>query len=612
MAFFSSGPNEVVRVGRRQSQRASVAQVDVAVHGDGRHVAHNFSDCEQVAEARTSCVVVDQHRVSAACRHLGRWRLRPVGPLVRREALRRSQRHRFAWAEALCTGCRSHVDGARHFQDVVVLVNRRVVNHRFQPAWPLDGGLRHGLVLPQAKTTCERASDAVALAPAHFAHHGAEVSGQLHLGAHRVDVAFKAFQVEGDPVVVVAVVHPKDVWVPVVGAHVTVAVAGVDVQLAVAVHVTRCEAVHGVVPREHVGHLCERHVAVVSEEPVRAACVDEVDKPVVVKVVHLGLQEEPCNLQSAARCDVGEMACAIVLQQLDGRAVVGRQAIEIAVVVDVCKVCGPALLVQHQTALQRFFCPTAVAVVHPELVDAAWVLRIVHELAALGDEQIDVSVAVEVRPHRAVVAAVVVAWVVLQVVVRQVDELGSRRQSAVFVALPHAAQGVVVTTEHVQDAVVVDVHPIACLHEHAAVGQLQRVGYAWCGDVLNVHAVVRSAREHVLVAVVVKIRHAHAPLAVVAHLSQVVIDEPAFRGLIQRVERVALVQDNQVVVAVAVHVRKSNAPAAVVRVGQQVAGVGERLGLGHRGGHRQGKEPSAVSCKCAHGCRFHFWSGSAS
>ena len=467
-------------------------------------------------------------------------------------------------------------------------------------------------MLPQAESTCERASDAVALASAHFTHHGAEVSGQLHLGTHRVDVALKAFQVEGDPVVVVAVVHPKDVRVSVVGAHVAVAVAGVDVQLAVAVHVARREAVHGVVPGEHVGHLGERHVAVVAEEPVRTACVDEVDEPVVVEVVHLGLQEEPCDLQSAARSDVGEMACAVVLQQLDGRAVVGRQTIEIAVVVDVCKVCGPALLVQHQTALQRFFGPSAVAVVHPELVDASWILRIVHELAALGDEQIDVSVAVKVRPHRAVVAAVVVAWVVLQVVVRQVNELGSGRQSAVLVALPHAAQGVVVAAEHVQDAVVVDVHPIACLHEHAAVGQLQRVGHTWCGDVLHVHAVVRSAREHVLVAVVVKIRHAHAPLAVVAHLSQVVIDEPAFRGLVQRVERVALVQDNQIVVAVAVHVRKSNAPSAVVSVRQQIAGVGERLGVRHRGGHREGEKPSAVSCKCAHECRFHFWSGSAS
>ena len=443
-------------------------------------------------------------------------------------------------------------------------------------------------MLPQAEPAGERACDAVALASANFTHHGAEVSGQFHLGAHSVDVAFKAFQVEGNPVVVVAIVHPKDVWVSVVGAHVAVAVAGVDVQLAVAVHVARREAVHGVVPREHVGHLGERHVAVVAEESVRATCVNEVDKPVVVEVVHLGLQEEPCDLQSAARGDVGEVACAIVLQQLNGRAVVGRQAIEIAVVVNVRKVCGPALLVQHQTALQRFFCPTAVAVVHPELVDATRILRVIHKLAALGDEQVDVTIAVEVRPHRAVVAAVVVARVVLQVVVRQVDELGCGRQSAVLVALPHAAQRVVVAAKHVEDPVVVDVHPVARLHEHAAVGQFQRVGHAWCGDVLDVHPVVGAAREHILVAVVVKIRDAHAPLAVVAHLSQVVIDESAFRGLVQRVKRVALVQDDQVVVAVAVHVRKSNAPAAVVRVWQQVAGVGEGLGLGHRGGHRQG------------------------
>ena len=250
---------------------------------------------------------------------------------------------------------------------------------------------------------------------------------------------------------------------------------------------------HGVVVGEHVGHFGERVVSVVAEEPVRAAGVNQVHEPVVVKVVHLGLQEESAHFQAAAGSDVGEVSRAIVFEELDGRAVVGGQTVEVTIVVDVCKVSGPALLVQHEATLKRFLCPPSIAVVHPKLVDATGIVGVVDKLTALGDEQVDVAIAVKVRPHGAVVATVVVAGVILQVVIRQIDEFRRRDQRPIFAALPHAAQRVVVAAKHVEHTVVVDVHPVARLHEHASVGQIHARMHARCGDFLDKYAVVRPS-----------------------------------------------------------------------------------------------------------------------
>ena len=148
-------------------------------------------------------------------------------------------------------------------------------------------------MISKAKPAHERAGDAVALAAAYLANHRSEVPGQFHLRPHGVDVALKAFEVKGNPVVVVAVVDPQNVGVPVVRAHVAVSVARIHVELAVAVDVARGKAVHGVVPGEQVGHFGEGLVSVVAEEAVGPTRVDEVHKTVVVKVVHLRLKEEP-------------------------------------------------------------------------------------------------------------------------------------------------------------------------------------------------------------------------------------------------------------------------------------------------------------------------------
>ena len=365
---------------------------------------------------------------------------------------------------------------------------------------------------------------------------------------------------------------------------------------------------HGVVVGEHVGHFGERVVSVVAEEPVRAAGVNQIHEPVVVEVVHLGLQEEAAHFQAAACGDVGEVSRAIVFEELDGRAVVGGQTVEVTIVVDVCKVGGPALLVQHEATLKRFLCPPSIAVVHPKLVDATGIVGVVDKLTALGDEQVDVAIAVKVRPHGAVVATVVVAGVILQVVIRQIDEFRRRDQRPIFAALPHAAQRVVVAAKHVEHTVVVDVHPVARLHEHAAVGQIHARVHARRGDFLDKHPVVRPSRKHVLVAVVVEIRHAHAPLAGVADLAEVVIHEGSFRRLVECVKGVALIEHNQVVVSVAVQIGKADATAAVVGVGQKAVGIGERLGLDCAAhcGEREG--PQSRARQCFHGFRFLVWS----
>ena len=95
----------------------------------------------------------------------------------------------------------------------------------------------HHLVGSKAKPTSKRASDAVALPPAHFTDHGSKAAGEFHFRADAIHVALDAFQIERNPIVRVAFVQPQDVWVAVVWRDVSVAVAGIDIQLAVAVDV---------------------------------------------------------------------------------------------------------------------------------------------------------------------------------------------------------------------------------------------------------------------------------------------------------------------------------------------------------------------------------------
>ena len=430
MGFFARGPRVVVCVRGRQGQYRTVAQIGIAIQRNARRIAFNEHQAHRVGESRAAGVVVDEDGVVTAFGHVNAHGLRIGGPVVGRKTCRSRQRHRFPGTELHGRGRDGHIHGARHFKDGVVLIDFRVVNHRLHTAGPLDDGLINARRCSQAKMAREGAGDAVALSSADFADLGAEVSCQNHLRSHRVHVGLKSFKLEGDPMVIVAVVHPKHVRIAVVRADVAVSVARVHVDLTVPIEVPKREAVHRVVVGERIGHVGEGLVSVVVVVPVRPPRVDEVDKTVVVEVLHFGLQEESRDFETTAGRDVVEVAVAVVLHEVQRRAVVSDEAIEVTVVVDVCKVHRPALLIKDEAARQRFFCPAAVAVIHPELVDTTGILGVVDKLAALGNEQIEVTVVVEITPHRAVIAAVVCVGVRAVVVVRQINECRRGRQTS--------------------------------------------------------------------------------------------------------------------------------------------------------------------------------------
>ena len=202
-----------------------------------------------------------------------------------------------------------------------------------------------------------------------------------------------------------------------------------------------------------------------------ATCYQNVHKSVVVEIRHFGLQRETIKIQSRSLRDVREESVSVVLQQRHGSRVIGQEAVEIAVVVVVGKVHRPALLIQHQPAFLCYFGPRAVSVVHPDLVNATRIERIVDELAAFRNHQVNIAVVVKVTEHRAVVAAVVGVRVVRIIVVCQIDQRGIDVQIA-SVAFPHTRQRIVVASKRVQLTVVVDVGKIACLHEHRAIRQV--------------------------------------------------------------------------------------------------------------------------------------------
>ena len=217
----------------------------------------------------------------------------------------------------------------------------------------------------------------------------------------------------------VAFVQPQDIVVAIVCADVAVSVARVQIHLTVAVDIACGKAVHRVAVGEHVGHLGEGLVSIVVEIGMNPSAVDEVHVAVVVKVLHFGLEKEACDFQAAALGDVRELACAVVLKQEQGRAVVGDQTIKVSIVVHVCKVCRPALLKKDQSPRRSFLRVIALAVVDPQLIDPARVLWIVDELAALGDVEVQITVPVEVRPNGAIVAAVVRVGIASRVVAGQ-------------------------------------------------------------------------------------------------------------------------------------------------------------------------------------------------
>ena len=396
----------------------------------------------------------------------------------------------------------------------MVLVHRGGCQFCGQAARPKHRGRFHHVIRSQTKVARERRRHAVALTSTNAAHLGAKRPRDLHRRPHRIAVGLEAFKLEGDPVLVeVPVIDPQHIVVVVVWTHVTVSVARIHIDLTVAVDVSRRKAVHGVPIWEHVGHVRERLVAVVLEIGVRPTAVDQIDVPVVVKVFEFGLQKEARHLKPAARRDVCEIPRAVVFKEQQRCAVVGHETIEIAVVVDVRKICRPALLKKHQTPCGCLFRVIPISIIDPKLIHPARVLRVIHKLATLGDVQVEIAVAVKVRPHRTVVAAVVRVGITSRVVARQGHEVLVVVQRSAFRALPQPAYCVVMTCEHVQHAILVHVGHVAGLHEHRAVVQTGKRSLSWCSDVHQMHPVVGAAAEDVFVPIVVEISHTHPPLA---------------------------------------------------------------------------------------------------
>ena len=151
---------------------------------------------------------------------------------------------------------------------------------------------------------------------------------------------------------------------------------------------------------------------------------------------------------------------------------------------------------------------------------------------------------------------------------------GVKRRSASSTS-PHAAEGIVVAPKYIEIAVVVNIRKVAGLHKHASIFELHARGNAWCRDVLHMDAVVGATAKHVLVAVIVKVSHAHAPLAVAAHRTEVVGIERALCRLVKGVQGVALVEHDQVVKTVSVKVRESHTAAAMILLRQEGVRVGE-------------------------------------
>ena len=147
------------------------------------------------------------------------------------------------------------------------------------------------------------------------------------------------------------------------------------------------------------------------------------------------------------------MARSIILEQQQGRAVVGHAQVHVSIVVDVAEIGGPALFEKDKAAFHGLLGPTAISVVDPQLVDATWVLGVTDELAALGDVEVHISIAVEIGEDGTIVAAVVGVGIIAEVVIHQWHQGLVVHRNTGFVSFPHAAQSIVMTTEGIQYAI---------------------------------------------------------------------------------------------------------------------------------------------------------------
>ena len=129
-----------------------------------------------------------------------------------------------------------------------------------------------------------------------------------------------------------------------------------------------------------------------------AACNEEVNPAVVVKIAEYPLNGQTRNLNAGSLCDVGKYTRAVVFQQLRSNIVVGHNAIKIAVIVNISKICRPALCADAQAGgIGNILGVGAVAVVEEQLIDPARIVGVIDALPALGNVEIEVAIVVNVR-----------------------------------------------------------------------------------------------------------------------------------------------------------------------------------------------------------------------
>ena len=134
------------------------------------------------------------------------------------------------------------------------------------------------------------------------------------------------------------------------------------------------------------------------------------------------------------------------------------------------------------------------------------------------------------------------------------------------------------TSKSIQNAIVVQVCHIAGLHEHGPVVQIVEFKVAGRADAHQVHTIVATSCENVLVAIVVHIANTGPPLICGADLAIVNFIETG-RGLIQDIDIVSLVKQHKVIQSIIVDIYEADRPAAIESITEQVGREGEGLRL---------------------------------
>ena len=160
-------------------------------------------------------------------------------------------------------------------------------------------------------------------------------------------------------------------------------------------------------------------------------------------------------------------------------------------------------------------------------------MGVIDKLAALRDVQIQISISIEIGPYRTVIATVVGIWITSRVIACQGHHGLVVVQLSGLAALPEATHRIIVTREHIEHPILVDVRHVAGLHEHRSISQRRKRRITRSCDVHQMNSIVGSSAKNIFMAVVVKITHAHPPLIGTRDISQIVTLKVAVGGLIK-------------------------------------------------------------------------------